>query len=878
MYLRLKPSHMIKPLTAGFLLASLGILAQATNLPSNWQYCPIVQPSCVVYSPDGSLIAVSGPGGVQILNVNSGAIQCLATPTAPSSFVSNSVAFSKDNQTLIVGTNASQIQFYKASTGAFMSSVQTSVVGVSSVALSPDGSQFAVGGVGINASNQRTGLIEVWSYAAKKKTKSFTSAASMVPGSTISSVSFSKNGKFLADGGLTIGQNSTKLPILELWDLKSGQLSSSLASSENTGITSVTFSPDSTMLVAGGMSSQGGMVELWSVSTLKLASTFPTGATNAVRWVSFSPDGKSVGVAGQTVHAVDTLETWDPKTSQLVNSFDTNGIRGITSLAFSPNSKSIADTELGIAGINLSVRNIATSSVTSTFNIADSAKVSAIVFSPDGKTLLEGGRMGISIYGSPTGLLETWNPATGRRLQTLTTRANLGVTSVAYAPSGSQFAVGGIARTVQNNQSVDQGVLEIWNTKSTEPSAMLATQANKAIMALAFSTDGNTLILGGASTEGGVLEFWNLSTHSLVMSPVTPFDGGITSLVLSPDGMLVYCSGNSSTHQGLVEVRSTTTGAVVGTIHSTANLSVSKIEVSPNGKFLAIAGASNASSAPGVAEIWDTNTLHYVRKLVVGSEPVMSSIAFSPFGNAVYVGSGKFLRAYAMTSGVLLATYGSGTGLLTTSIAAGLVGTGSDAGILSVANAPLAVTASLSSFTVTSPVVASGDPAFYSIKLTGPAPAGGLTVDLSGAQGTNIPDSVTIPSGLSSLNFSAPTIPVATTTVVQVSAKLGNVSKSMSFTIQAPQLVSLTIRSGSVQGGTSVTGTVTISAGAPSDGLTFNLSSNNSAAKVPQTVTIPFGLTSATFTIQTSTVSHKSTVTIKATNGSQNVTGNVTIS
>jgi len=91
-------------------------------------------------------------------------------------------------------------------------------------------------------------------------------------------------------------------------------------------------------------------------------------------------------------------------------------------------------------------------------------------------------------------------------------------------------------------------------------------------------------------------------------------------------------------------------------------------------------------------------------------------------------------------------------------------------------------------------------------------------------------------------------------------------------------VTSLSVTPASVQGGTGVQGTVTLSAGAPSGGSAVALTSNNAAATVPGSVTVAGGQSSATFSITTAAVSSNQAVTITASlNGStQNTTLTVT--
>src|SRR3989449_124083 len=81
-------------------------------------------------------------------------------------------------------------------------------------------------------------------------------------------------------------------------------------------------------------------------------------------------------------------------------------------------------------------------------------------------------------------------------------------------------------------------------------------------------------------------------------------------------------------------------------------------------------------------------------------------------------------------------------------------------------------------------------------------------------------------------------------------------------------LSSLTLNPTSVTGGNSSTGTVTLSGAAPTGGAVVTLSSNNTtAARVPSSVTVAAGATSATFTVSTSAVAASTTVSISAAYG-----------
>ena len=102
-----------------------------------------------------------------------------------------------------------------------------------------------------------------------------------------------------------------------------------------------------------------------------------------------------------------------------------------------------------------------------------------------------------------------------------------------------------------------------------------------------------------------------------------------------------------------------------------------------------------------------------------------------------------------------------------------------------------------------------------------------------------------------------------------LSASYSGVTKTTTLTVNPPlaaALSSVTLNPAAVIGGTSAIGTVTLTAAAPAGGATVALaSSNTTLAKVPASVVIPAGSTSANFTITTFSTRKTATVTITAT-------------
>jgi uncharacterized protein (TIGR03437 family) len=168
------------------------------------------------------------------------------------------------------------------------------------------------------------------------------------------------------------------------------------------------------------------------------------------------------------------------------------------------------------------------------------------------------------------------------------------------------------------------------------------------------------------------------------------------------------------------------------------------------------------------------------------------------------------------------------------------------------------------------------------LTLNAPARVGGFPVLLTTTSSfVQAPGSVTVPAGQVSTDFTLLTNSSGGGSATIV-ATAKNVSRSALLTVNSvggPALSTLALSASSITGGVStLTGTVTISGPAQSGGAPVSVSANLSAAQPPAIVTIPFGQTSATFTIPTTAVTTVQIVTITASFGGTAKTAALTIS
>lgn len=177
--------------------------------------------------------------------------------------------------------------------------------------------------------------------------------------------------------------------------------------------------------------------------------------------------------------------------------------------------------------------------------------------------------------------------------------------------------------------------------------------------------------------------------------------------------------------------------------------------------------------------------------------------------------------------------------------------------------------------------VAGGTPSTGTVTLGGPTPSGGVTVSLGSRLpgSASVPATVTVPAGATSATFPITTFPVDETTV-ELSATLGTTSRFAALSItrsSSAALSALSLNPATVVGGSSSTGTVTLSAAAPSGGTLVALSDDSAAAGVPAGVTVAAGATRRTFTVTTSTVSSSTPVVVTATAAGVTRTATVTV-
>lgn len=183
---------------------------------------------------------------------------------------------------------------------------------------------------------------------------------------------------------------------------------------------------------------------------------------------------------------------------------------------------------------------------------------------------------------------------------------------------------------------------------------------------------------------------------------------------------------------------------------------------------------------------------------------------------------------------------------------------------------PAPASASLAAISVAPSTVVGGNNATGTAQLTDAAPASGALVALTSTGPASVPVNVTVPAGATSANFMIATSSVSVVTTVTITGAYAGVSRSATLAINPPAptvaLLSLSVNPSVIPNAGTATGTVKLSANAPTGGTSVALaSSNTAAATVLASILIPAGSSSASFGIIGKVVNARTMLTLSAT-------------
>jgi hypothetical protein len=427
--------------------------------------------------------------------------------------------------------------------------------------------------------------------------------------------------------------------------------------------------------------------------------------------------------------------------------------------------------------------------------------------------------------------------------------------------STTTFTIGTVGVDTVTSVAANASVLAVTKTAALEldPASLLSivvAPTNVSSLGVLNGTVTLTGLPGGqfpnvtvtvTDTQGNPLGTYTIATNPL------NFNGGNTAAFTittpyepSQVGRLAVASMNTVTGTGYVNQSIST----VFTVDPSALLSLSVDKPTPNPGDTLNATVTLASPADqGGANVTLTSSNPAVIPIPTGTSPISVLAGQTQATAALKVVA---VATTQVTPVTLTATRGTVTATTTVMVQ------------------PATMT-----FTVTdangNPVttILGGNKVTGTATLSAPAPAGGLTVTLTGTPSgiASTTGTITIPAGQTSASFQISLAQVAQDTSLSLSVAAGGItSNTVNLTVRATGLQSVAFIPASVRGNHVTLGRVVLTGPAPAGGTTITLTSSNSrlfpAAVV---VVVPAGQTFATFTLFAPKVSRPLAVTWTAT-------------
>ena len=340
------------------------------------------------------------------------------------------------------------------------------------------------------------------------------------------------------------------------------------------------------------------------------------------KWVTdlaFAPDGKTLVNRSEYRIAEEKgwrgtqgpIEIWDVDTGEQLAALPVGRVKGVQ---FSGDGKTLA-----ITGSNgCAIWDIKTRRETNTFQGVVGAK-----FSGDGKTLviIESDNYGI------------WDLVTQRKIAVL-------------SPMQAQFTSSFKGLAVSQDGTLltmadENGIVNLWETKTDTQMRTLTTDYTKTFTALAFTPDGKTLVSGD---DSGNIQLWNPNTGSK-RSTIKVGNNKIGELALATDSTTLTTVSNED-----ITVWNVTTGKQVAaytipgarsweggaTFSDHTGLRLKGLAFTPYGDKL-VTRVSKSDSA--IYEVWDITTGKHPQRLIE-VERQFGPVALAPGGNML-VKTGK---------------------------------------------------------------------------------------------------------------------------------------------------------------------------------------------------------------------------------------------
>ncbi len=379
----------------------------------------------------------------------------------------------------------------------------------------------------------------------------------------------------------------------------------------------------------------------------------------------------------------------------------------------------------------------------------------------------------------------------------------------------------------------------------------------------------------------------SLSLNPTTVTGGTGSTGTVTLTGVAPNGGFVVTLGSNNTAVAAVPASVT---VAAGQTTATFSVTTTAVTTVTTVTITATSGTSsgNATLTVNPAAIPVTiSSVSLSPTSVTGGTSSLGTVtltAVAPTGGAVVtLGSSSTAAgvpaSVTVAAGQTTATFSVTTTAVATVTSATITGSynSSSGNAILTVNPPVISSLSLSPTTVTG-----GASSLGTVKLSAVAPTGGAVVTLgSSSTAATVPASVTVAAGQTTATFSVTTTTVAVVTTSTITGSFnsssGNAALTINPVVNTVTVSSVSLNPTSVTGGAGSTGTVTLSAVAPTGGAVVTLGSSSTSATVPASVTVTAGQTTATFSVTTTVVTVVTSATITGSYNSSSANAILTV-
>lgn len=397
-----------------------------------------------------------------------------------------------------------------------------------------------------------------------------------------------------------------------------------------------------------------------------------------------------------------------------------------------------------------------------------------------------------------------------------------------------------------------------------------------------LDTSASSLIgdlLSSSGAQGTVsLSGIPLGISSVLCTPTTILGSGSAACTVTLNqaapsgGVLVSLTDNNP----VLTVPATVT-VPAGSISAAFTATATGITASSTATITASLNGTSASSAVSLYPAALVTKLACSAAILTGSGSTVCTVTLTraaPYGGAL-VTLGKNNAQLTVPASVTVPSGSTSTTFAATAAAITAAATATLSASLNGSSAGFAVSLSPSILLTTlacAPAAITGSGStLCTVTLNAPAPAGGAVISLADNNpALALPASVTVPAGSTSTTFTATAALITATGTATINASLNGSSAGLSVSLDpAALLTALNCTPSTLTGSGTTSCSVTLNRTAPVGGALVSLASNNPALTVPASVTVPSGVSSATFNASASSITVAGTATLSASlNGS----------